>query len=252
MTDPKYEAECRAEFDKIGEDEVRKVVENGIIPEPKRQAGYRWLGERYRDRLGAEAEHRQNERKMAQWTRRLGILTVVLAVIAAISAWIAYEADQTSRLRDRALVYFGDPTITPYPPGNPTVWGVSINVLNAGNMPARRVTIRYACPNAPFSDEVSNTFGLVKEWGTAQSGSVIGPKQQLSLQGCNIPIDVITDAKSFVRHVFYLVEVTYLDGFYLSTTRITQVSRVFGFDRFGGQSLQFTTSRNCSDDDCPK
>ena len=196
---------------------------------------------------------------MAQWTRRLGILTIVLAIaagvsacIAVLTAWILYETDQTSRLRDRALVYFGDPTITPYPPDNPTVWGVGITVANAGNMPARRVTIRYACPDARLSEEVPDTFRLVAKWSNAQIGSVIGPKQGATLQGCSIPIDVITDAKKSLRHVFYLVEATYLDGFYLSTTRITQVSRVFSFDRFGGQSLQFTSSHNCSDDDCPK
>jgi hypothetical protein len=189
---------------------------------------------------------------MARWTRRLGILTFILAMIAVVTAWIAYEADQTSRLRDRALIYFGDPTLLPYPPDKPTVWGVGITVTNAGNMPARRVAIRYACPDAPFSDEVTDTFRLVKKWSNAQIGSVIGPKQAATLQGCNVPIDVITDARNFLRHVFYLVVVTYLYGFYLGTTRVTQMSRVFGFDQFGGQSLNFTSSHNCSDDDCPK
>jgi hypothetical protein len=33
---------------------------------------------------------------------------------------------------------------------------------------------------------------------------------------------------------------------------LAQMSRVFGFDQFAGQSLNFTSSHNCSDNDCPK
>ena len=73
-----------------------------------------------------------------------------------------------------------------------------------------------------------------------------------TLQACEVPIDVINEAKNSLRRVFYLVEAKYLDGFDLSTPRVTQMSRVFGFDRFGGQNLGFTSSHNCSDDDCPK
>ena len=253
------EAEWRAEFEKIGEERVRELVATGIIYEPKRQLGFRWLGERARALVIAETEHQQNERTMALWTRRLGILTIVLAVtagiaafIAGLTAWISYEADQTSRLRDRAFVYFSDPPVSPYPPGNPTVWSLGITIANAGNMPARRVAVRFACPNAPFSDEIPDTFRLVNQWNKAEIASVIGPKQGASLQACNVPIEIINEAKRSLRRIFYLVEVTYLDGFYLGATRITQMSRAFSFDPYGGQSLSFTRSRNCSDDDCPK
>jgi hypothetical protein len=43
-----------------------------------------------------------------------------------------------------------------------------------------------------------------------------------------------------------------LDGFDLDTERVTQINRAAGFDKFGGQSLSFTGSHNCSDNDCPK
>jgi hypothetical protein len=201
----------------------------------------------------AETEHRKNERMMARWTRNLGWFTFVLVVVGVITAAILYVTDQTSRLRDRAFVYFGDPPVTPYPTSDPILWGVGITVTNAGNMPARRLTIRYACPDVPFSDDVLDTFRLVTtQWKTAQIGSVIGPKQGATLQACEVPIDVINEAKNSLRRVFYLVEAKYLDGFDLSTPRVTRMSRVFGFDRFGGQNLGFTSSHNCSDDDCPK
>ena len=90
---------------------------------------------------------------------------VVTALATAMIAWATYElatiseaqrkildqTDQTSRLRDRAFVYFFDPTITPYPPEKPTVWGIGINVENAGNMPARYVSIsnRLSIKSAP-------------------------------------------------------------------------------------------------------
>ena len=199
-----------------------------------------------------ETEHRRNERMMARWTRVLGGFTIALALISALTAFILYKTDQTSRLRDRAFVYFGDPPLTPYPPNSPIVWGIGVTVANAGNMPARRLTIRYTCPDAPLSDDVPDTFRLATQWKTAQIGGVIGPKQGATLQGCEVPIDVINEAKKSLRHVFYLVEAKYLDGFDLSTPRVTQMSRVLNFDQWGGQSLGFTSTRNCSDDDCPK
>src|SRR5262249_17101794 len=165
-----------------------------------------------------------------------------------LTAGILYITNQTSRLRDRAFIYFGDPSIRPYPDASPIVWAVGISIANAGNMPASRVTIRYACPDAPFSDEVPDTFHVVKEW----KASVIGSKQPATLKGCEIPIDRINDAKQLQRQIFVLLEAQYLDGFELNTTRITQMSRVLGFDKSGGQSLNFTSSHNCSDDDCPK
>ena len=150
---------------------------------------------------------------MARWTRILGAFTIILAIISGLTAAILYVTDQTSRLRDRAFLYFGDPPITPYPPGSPILWGVGITVTNAGNMPARRLTIRYACPDAPFSDDVPDTFQLATtQWKTAQIGSVIGPRQAATLQGCEVPIDVINDAKKSLRHVFYLVEAKYLEA----------------------------------------
>jgi hypothetical protein len=201
----------------------------------------------------AETEHRINERMMARWTRNLGWFTAALVVTSVLTLWVLYETDQTSRLRDRAFVYFGDPPVTPYPAGSPILWGFGITVTNAGNMPARRVTVRYACRDTPISDQVPDSFRLVdQQWKPADLPSVIGPKQQATVQGCEVPIEVIDDARKLLRHVVYVVEAKYLDGFDLRTERVTQMSRVLNFDRFGGHSLGVTSLHNCSDDDCAK
>jgi hypothetical protein len=57
------------------------------------------------------------------------------------------------------------------------------------------VMIRYACPDTRFSEDVTDAFRLATQWKAAQIGSVIGPKQGATLQGCEVPIDVINEAK---------------------------------------------------------
>jgi hypothetical protein len=200
-----------------------------------------------------DTSHQINEKMMARWTRKVGWFTGALVIVGLLTAYILYETDQTSRLRDRAFVYFNDPPLTPYPlpPNKPIVWGVGITVVNAGNVPASRIVIQYDCPDAPKSSQIVDPFPLAK-WKRAEMGNVIGPKNQFGLQACNIPIEIIEAAKRSERDVFYIVQVTYLDGFYLGKTRVTQMSRKFGFDQWGGQSLGFVGPHNCSDDDCPK
>jgi hypothetical protein len=56
---------------------------------------YRHQYERRREKRGTE--HQINERMMARWTRRLGILTFVLAIIAGVTACILEKTDKTLR-----------------------------------------------------------------------------------------------------------------------------------------------------------
>lgn len=200
-------------------------------------------------------------------TRFLTVSNVVVAAATAIAtgviAWATIElanvsdgqrqileqTDQTSRLRDRAFVYFFDPTIIPYPPDKPTVWGIGINVENAGNMPARRVTLRYACVDAPQLQKVLDPFPMAR-WVNAEIPNVIGPKRGVSTQSCNIPIGTIEAAKKSELDVFILMEIKYLDGFVADRNRVTQMTRVLRFDGHS-QSLGFAGLHNCSDDDCP-
>jgi hypothetical protein len=66
--------------------------------------------------------------------------------------------------------------------------GFDNNVTNAANMPARRQTIRNACPDTGFSEYVTDTFRLATQSEAARIGSVIGPKQGATLQGCEVPM----------------------------------------------------------------
>jgi hypothetical protein len=184
------------------------------------------------------------------FTGMLAVGTIALAIIAQLQWATLEKTDETSRLRDRAFVYFSDPLLTPYPPDKPTMWGVGITVLNAGNMPARSIAIQYDCPDAPKSDKITDPFSLAK-WKEAEIGNVIGPKNNFGLQACQIPIATVQAAIESERDVFYVVRVTYHDGFDPDKLRVTQMSRIFRFDQYGGRSLGFVGLHNCSDDDCP-
>jgi hypothetical protein len=201
---------------------------------------------------GAKSEHQINERMMARWTKCIAIFTIVLAVLSGLTAYILYETDQTSRLRDRAFVYFGDPAVRPYPPNaEPIIWAIGISIENVGNLPARRVTIRYACPDAPHSKNIKDPFPLAK-WQAAEFGNIVGPKGSFVIQGCEIPIGVINEARKSLQDIFYVVEIRYIDGFEFNKFRVTQMSRALRFDQWGGMSLGFIGSHNCSDEDCPE
>lgn len=210
---------------------------------------------------GADQKKRGSERLFAwssiAFTAATSIATVVIAwatieltTVSEGQRKILERTDQTSRLRDRAFIYFFDPTITPYPPEKPTVWGIGVNVENAGNMPARRVTVRYACVDAPRSQHVVDPFPM-RNWINAEVPSVIGPKRGVSIQSCNIPMGKIEAAKTFEIDVFILMETKYLDGFVADRDRVTRMTRVLRFDQYGGHSLGFAGPHNCTDDDCP-
>ena len=121
---------------------------------------------------------------LTSFTGVLAFGTVALALIAVLQWCTLEKNDETSRLRDRAFIYFSNPPMTPYPPppDKPTEWGVGITVLNAENMPARRIMIQYDCLDAPKSDQIVDPFPLAK-WKRAEIGNVIGPKKQFCPAG---------------------------------------------------------------------
>jgi hypothetical protein len=64
MAEPEVEAAWRAEFKRIGETQVRDVL-NSITDETKRQAAFRWLGdEAEARRLREEQTHRRTVRNL--------------------------------------------------------------------------------------------------------------------------------------------------------------------------------------------
>jgi hypothetical protein len=196
-----------------------------------------------------ETDHQINEKRMTLWTKRLGIFTFILAITSIFTAYILYKTDQTSRLRDRAYLYFGDPYPIPWPPNKPDVLGIGIIITNNGNMPAKHVLVRYACPYTEKARDIKDPFPLI-EWNIAEAPITIGAKQSFVLQGCNIPIGIIENAKKSLTDVFYIAEVKYSDGF-SDEVRTTQTSRIFRFDK-SGQSIGMAGPHNCSDEDCQK
>lgn len=177
------------------------------------------------------------------------ICTIAIVFIGYLQLITMNKTDQTTRLRDRAYVYFSNPAIIPYPRNNPIVWGVSGNVENAGNMPAKNILIKYSIVITKQSEGVSEPFPLAN-WSNANVPKVIGAKQRLTFQGGEIPINSVNEARKFNENIFILMEATYTDGFDQKIKRITQMSRSLRFDQFGGHSLGFADSHNCTDEDC--
>jgi hypothetical protein len=182
-------------------------------------------------------------------TALLVIVTGLLVWIGCLQKQILDRTDETSRLRDRAFVYFLTPTFRPYPPNNPTVWAIEINMANAGNMPARGVSIKYKCIvsknviNDPFSSE-----NLLE----TQIGNVIGPKQPVSFLAHQGPFLEVKDIVNQKLVVYVVARVEYKDGFDFGKVRVTEMSRRLYVDASGGYSFQLIGPHNCSDQDCSK
>jgi hypothetical protein len=183
-----------------------------------------------------------------RYTFLLAVFTLLLVVVGFFQIKILNKTDETSRLRDRAFVYFADPGLRPYPPEKPTAWGIVINVQNIGNMPARGVSVKYALKYSKHSDKTVVPWEP-KNWSSPETPSVIGPKQLCALQAGAIGIDRILEARRGMTDIFIMMEATYIDGFEFGKRRVTQMSRILRFDDHG-YSLGFNENHNCSDDDC--
>lgn len=90
---------------------------------------------------------------MARWTRRLGYLTFVLAIIAGISAWILEKTDQTLRgnlaaikASNRASVFFRDMARGQTSENDQsTNWTFIPNLENNGNTQTKNAKLETAC-----------------------------------------------------------------------------------------------------------
>lgn len=80
MPDTSSEVEWRAEFDRIGEDQARNLIYAGIIPEPKRQFGFHWLGEQARARNVRELRLY----RYAKWTFVAAVAAVIVGVVGVL------------------------------------------------------------------------------------------------------------------------------------------------------------------------
>lgn len=74
MTNTDQEAQWRAEFERVGQDAVRR--EHMMFPEPKRQFAFRWLREK--------EKAREERDEAAQWYSKWTFWAAVAAVIVGI------------------------------------------------------------------------------------------------------------------------------------------------------------------------
>ena len=80
MADPEVEAAWRAEFERIGETQLRDALNGGvgIADEPKRQAAFRWLG----DEAQARRLREEKTYHYVRWTYFAAIAAVIAGLIA--------------------------------------------------------------------------------------------------------------------------------------------------------------------------
>jgi hypothetical protein len=207
-----------------------------------------------------QTEHQRNEYMMARWTRRLGILTVALAVIAAFTAWILYETDQTSRASNRAFVYLD--RIEAKWVETKTIDGKVINVTffigNSGNTPTKDLRLVGGCytigpqlPREPFS---------AFKWDEQRIAHlVIAPHQILAYPACKWTEREIDPMKSSpFNQRYFMGEIRYFDAVSgdHSEERITQFVQELAIHDFNSKSdlLNYETLlaglHNCSDNEC--
>jgi len=80
MADPEVEAAWRAEFERIGDTQLRDALNSGvgIADEPKRQAAFRWLG----DEAQARRLREEKTYHYVRWTYFAAIAAVIAGLIA--------------------------------------------------------------------------------------------------------------------------------------------------------------------------
>jgi hypothetical protein len=88
VVDAQYEAECRDEFERIGEEQTQYTLRSGVFPEQKRQVAFRWLGEQARARAVREQRTYQYTRWTffyARWTFFAAVAAVIVGIIGIVA-----------------------------------------------------------------------------------------------------------------------------------------------------------------------
>ena len=154
-------------------------------------------------------------------------------------------SDETLRVRDRSFVNLV-PVVSFFPPENPTVVAIDISVQNLGNIPARRISLQYACPIVPPSVDPLP----LAEWSGAEL-PFVAPKQQFPLNACNIETRKAESAIKLGMRIFALLKAEYVDSFDPAKCHITQMSLIVNLDLKRRQySFRPNGPHNCADEDC--
>ena len=177
---------------------------------------------------------------------------LIVIIMSYFQLDVAEKSDETSRLRDRAYVYFSTPSFTPYPSkDNPTEWIFKVAFHNSGNMPAQSLNIRYTVIDSPTPTDIAPITQA--KWTQANTPKTFGPKQDFLFQLFDVKIITIDEfrkmKKSGSMGKFILAEATYFDGF-SKEQRVTKMGVRLNIDTIGAHSFSFTHNYNCTDDDC--
>jgi hypothetical protein len=235
-------------------------------PKPRKSTIIRIFGtlKRHYHRYKRATEHQKNERITARWTRNLGYLTIVLALIAGFTAVVLYETDQTARAGMRAYVTSSELLIETIraKDGRVINWLVSPVVENAGNTSTENARIGIglkfwfaqqfpgtAPPNEPTDRERLNQQQF--------RNIVLGPRVKVSKNVLPIHIDAVSlpVIRSGEQRLFVVGEVDYDDVFH--TDHVTKFCYVIWAYPEGegieGITYSLCAGRsNCTDTECRK
>jgi hypothetical protein len=206
----------------------------------------------------AESPHQRNERLTASWTRRVGQLTCVMAIIAALTAWILWRTDETSRIANRAYVFISDVRLAPVNDGGKLMWAVIPVWENGGNTSTRdlKTYINFA---GILEKDLPAFFSRCDfENSSPIPGMVLGPKQASTASYMEKPPEVFSQFQNHGMKKLYLWGYAKYREQFSNEERITRfcfdVQRIVGKPEDGASALKILYAMcragNCADDQC--
>lgn len=231
----------------------------------------------------AEQQHADNEehadqaKKELKWNRATAIGVWVYTIVTfglLIFAVVQFGAAQRfNKQQLRAFVYFDKPSLRPFQKalvtgGTPNkflaagqgqalvagdYFSIVFPLVNSGSTAAVHVKVLVSCP--PANVAPSEPFTLFKWDTSAAIQEVIGPKQTIEIDGCELSSEDLSNTELGNAHRYLLGEVQYQDAVD-EVRHLTQLAReLVIWDFFGDPSkLRSSTvargQHNCGDEDC--
>ena len=208
--------------------------------------------------MGEETPHRRNERVIADWTRRLGYLSIVTVATTVVTVYILYRTDETARASNRAFVTATGLRIEPA--GNPGGYTVAVLFENSGNTP----TINLKWGGKPNThDEIVMPQSTVESIAgrpirlatkdVIYSG-LIGPKSIVTPYITTLwPVDIAEIRAKKIKPVFYGA-ISYRDIFKGEHTTFYCFTLYYEITMQGADGppgyLPCSGKTNCADDEC--
>jgi hypothetical protein len=210
---------------------------------------------------------------VARFTAYLACFTAALVAVAVLQWWTINGQLDEMRTEQKPFVYFDKPIfivgtddLTTGGKQNEYITDEKGSKLSTGYIVTVRLTLTnsgntgtqfevlVACPKSVALDDQKEPFVHFKWDEAAAVRELVGPKQTVEINGCDInggDIDSITLGNV---HQYILGEVRY-DGPVARRTQIDREITVYSFDGAESKINAGTVPRgqhNCADDHCPK